>query len=222
MADDPEARVRLEVLIAASWLKREDGIKIAQRIAQHPMDVWLRTPYERVVSHLNGVNVEIEEEEIETHLEGVERELYIQGKELYERESYCGTCHQEYGQGLAAAGYPPLRQSKWVIEDEERLIKLTLKGLYGPMTVLNQRYEGKVPMTGFEGLMSDEEVAAVLTYVRNSFGNKVSAVDPEKVAKIRTEINDKKGFYTPKDLLLEHPMEGMKEGELDNLVPELN
>ena len=221
MADDVEGRVRLEVLIAASWQSKEAGLKIIDKVARQPMDQWLRTPYERAISHLNNRNKPVIVKEIITHLEGDERELFIQGKELYERESYCSTCHQQHGQGIAAAGYPPLRQSKWVTEDTDRLIKLTLKGLYGPMTVLNRQYDGKVPMTGFEGLMTDEEVAAVLTYIRNTFENKESAIYPEQVAAIRKEIADKKGFYAPKELLIQHPMEKDKEGTLDNLVPNL-
>jgi len=170
------------------------------------MDDWIKPSYLRAIAHLNGENLQQEKQEIITHLKGIDKDLFVKGKELYEREGYCGTCHQEYGQGLAAAGYPPLKQSKWVREEEERLIKLTLKGIYGPMTVLNQNYEGKVPMTGFEKLMNDEEVAAVLTYVRNTFDNKSSAIYPAQVKAVRAAIKDKEGFYTASELLKEHPM----------------
>jgi mono/diheme cytochrome c family protein len=149
----------------------------------------------------------VEEKEIRTHLEGNERVLYIKGKELYEREAYCGTCHQEQGQGLSASGYPPLRKVKWITGNEDRLIILTLKGIYGPISVLRRDYAGNVPMTPFEGLMTDDEVAAVLTYVRNSFGNRASAVLPEKVKTVRAEIKDKKGFFTSSELLKMHPFE---------------
>ena len=153
--------------------------------------------------HLKNENVPVDKTVIRTHLKDGDRDLYVKGKELYEREAYCGTCHQEYGQGLAAAGYPPLKQSHWVTKNEERLIKLTLKGLYGPMTVLNRKYEGKVPMTPFEGLMNDEEIAAVLTYVRNSFGNRAPVIYPAKVKEIRAKIADKEGFYLAEELLNE-------------------
>ena len=62
-------------------------------------------------------------------------------------------------------------------------------------------------MTPFEGMLNDEEVAAVLTYIRNSFGNKAAAVKPEKVKDVRASIKDKKGFYQPGELLTEHPIE---------------
>ncbi len=205
MANDKNSRVRLEVLVAATWLKREDGLKIIGEVAKHPMDVWLQTPYKRAIAHLNNENLKEEKEEITTHLKGEERELYIKGKAIYEREGFCVTCHQEQGQGLTTSSYPPLRQSRWVTENEDRLIKLTLKGIIGPMEVLNQRYEGNVPMTPFGGMLNDEEVAAVLTYVRNTFTNKSSAISPEKVKAVREEIQGKSGFYTAEELLKEHP-----------------
>lgn len=203
MAKDGNPRVRMEVLVAASWLDGEKGLEIVNEVGMQPMDAWLETPYKRAIAHLNGENLKMEKEEIRTHLTGTGKDLYIQGKALYEREGFCVTCHQEQGQGLAASGYPPLRRSEWVLDHEDRLIKLTLKGIYGPMTVGNQHYKGNVPMTPFEGIMSDEEIAGVLTYVRNSFGNRSSVILPDKVKAIRDEIKEKKGFYTAEELLKE-------------------
>ena len=62
-------------------------------------------------------------------------------------------------------------------------------------------------MTPFEGMLNDEEVAAVLTYVRNTFGNKAAAVSPAKVKEVRASIKEKTGFYNPSELLKQHPME---------------
>ena len=220
-AGDTNGRVRLEALAAASWLDKETGLRILEEVGKHPLDEWIAAPHKRAIAHLNNQNLKVDKAKIKTHLKGADRAIYIAGKELYEREAYCGTCHQEQGQGLAAAGYPPLRQTKWVRESEERLIKLTLKGIYGPMTVLHQQYKGNVPMTPFEGLMTDEEVAAVLTYVRNSFGNRASVISPEKVKAVRAAIADKDGFYIASELRKEHPHKGEEKGKLDNLVPEL-
>jgi len=76
------------------------------------------------------------------------------------------------------------------------------------MTVMNRDYPGTVPMTPFEGLMNDEEVAAVLTYVRNTFDNRAGAITPEKVKAIRAQIADKEGFYVAEELLKAHPHKG--------------
>ena len=221
-ASDDNGRVRLEALVAGTWLGKENGLRIVDEAAKKGLDKWTEAPYLRAVAHLNGTNLVKVQTELKTHLKGEDRDAFIEGKELYEREAYCATCHQEQGQGLAAAGYPHLRQSKWVKEDEDRLIKLTLKGLYGPMTVLHQEYRGNVPMTPFEGIMNDNEIAAVLTYVRNAFGNKSSVIHPEKVKQVRAAITDKEGFYIANDLLSEHPHRAADKSKLDNLVPELN
>ena len=58
-------------------------------------------------------------------------------------------------------------------------------------------------MTPFEGLLNDEEVAAVLSYVRNSFGNKAAPVTPGQVKMVREKVRDKKGFYQANELLSE-------------------
>lgn len=117
------------------------------------------------------------------------------------------TCHQSDGGGLSASGFPPLAGTKWVTGSDERLIKLVLNGLHGPIEVLGHKYGGQVPMTPFGGMLKDDEVAAVLTYVRNSFGNKASAVSPEKVKEVRASTKGKTGFYSPDELLKQHPME---------------
>ena len=77
----------------------------------------------------------------------------------------------------------------------------------GPMEVLGKKYPGQVPMTPFEHMLKDEEIAAVLTFVRNSFGNKADPVLAEQVAKIREAKKDFYGLYSPEKLLIEHPME---------------
>ena len=62
-------------------------------------------------------------------------------------------------------------------------------------------------MTPFGGMLNDQEVASVLTFVRNAFGNKAAVITPEMVKKVRESTKDKEGFYKPAELLLQHPME---------------
>jgi mono/diheme cytochrome c family protein/glucose/arabinose dehydrogenase len=145
-------------------------------------------------------------ESAEPKLAPADLELYRRGKEVYSRETHCATCHQP--NGLGDAIYPPLAGSEWVTGDETRLIKIVLKGLWGPITVKGKVYDpknGVPPMIGFEPLLKDDEVAGVLTYIRNSFGNSAPAVKPEAVKKVREAIKDKKDFYTVDDLLKQHP-----------------
>jgi putative heme-binding domain-containing protein len=87
-----------------------------------------------------------------------------------------------------------------VTDDEDRLIKLTLNGLLGPMEVKGKPYPGLVPMTPFGGMLTNEELADVLTYVRNSFGNRATPVSPEKIEQVRVANQAKVGFYSPDEL----------------------
>ena len=115
------------------------------------------------------------------------------------------TCHQADGKGLPPA-FPPLATSPWVTDDTERLIKLTLYGLTGPLEVNGKKYDGQVPMTPFGGMLNDAEVAAVLTYVRNSFGNAAAPIQPEEVQKVRAKQPGRMMLYNTEELLKEHPM----------------
>jgi mono/diheme cytochrome c family protein len=207
-AKDVHGRVRLEAIVAAAWLDKETGIPIVNEAAKLPLDEWMADAHETALAHLNGRSVVEKKEEVtQTSLSGNVLELYKKGKAIYSREGYCNTCHQPDGMGLSASGFPPLAGTPWVSGSDERLIKLVLNGLHGPIEVLGQKYGGQVPMTPFGGLLNDEEVAAVITYVRNSFGNKASVVSAEQVTKVRAATKNKSGFYSPEDLLKLHPME---------------
>jgi mono/diheme cytochrome c family protein len=62
-------------------------------------------------------------------------------------------------------------------------------------------------MTPFGGMLKDDELAAVLTYVRNAFGNKAPVISADKVKMVREATKEKKGFYSPDELLKQYPME---------------
>jgi mono/diheme cytochrome c family protein len=207
-AADVHGRVRLETIVTASWLGKDKGLPIVMEAGKKPLDEWMVPAYETAIAHLNGYERAVKKEEpILTDLKGAERDLFVKGKALYARDGFCNTCHQSDGKGLGNSGFPPLAGTKWVTGNEERLIKLVLKGLYGPIEVLDKKYPGQVPMTPFAGMLNDEEVAAVLTYVRNSFGNKASAISPDQVKLTRAAVKDKTGFYSPEELLTQHPLE---------------
>ncbi len=208
-AKDPNGQVRMEAIAAASWLPREIGLPILEAAEKQPQDdLWIKGTLETAVAHLNGLSVtEKKEEDIKSSLTGSDRELFILGKEIYAREGFCSTCHQSDGGGLSASQFPPLRGTPWVTGSPERMIKIVLKGIMGEMEVAGKVYPGQVPMTPYEGMLNDTEVAAVLTYVRNSFGNNASPVSPELVKKVREETKNKSGFWNASELLKVHPLE---------------
>ena len=207
-AHDENSRVRLDAIVAASWIGKEKGLPILAEAKKKPMDEWMIHSYQTALAHLKGMPVKEEKEIAEKSvLKGAELELFKIGKKIYAKEGYCTTCHQADGKGLTASGFPPLAGTKWVQGNEERAIKIILKGLMGQIEVNGKKYPGQVPMTPFEGLLTDKEVAAVLTYVRNSFGNKATAISPEKVKVVRASVANQKDIYNVSKLLSEHPME---------------
>jgi len=166
---------------------------------------WLSPVYNTAKAYLEGKSIEAEKApEYQTHLTGPDKITFLKGAEIYNREGHCITCHQPDGKGLPAAQFPPIAGSDWITGSEERLIKLTLHGLQGPIEVNGKKYPGAVPMTPFK-MLTDEEIAAVLTFVRNTFGNKAPVVKPDTVKRIREETKDQPSFYTPAELLKHHP-----------------
>lgn len=205
---DENPRVRLEAFVAASWLAKETGLPILEQAGKMPLDKWMEKPYEAAVAHINDVNINQDPETkgTKTDLKGAEKELFVMGEEIYNREGFCVTCHQSDGKGLSASQFPPLANSLWITGSEERLIKLTLHGLMGPLELMGKKYPGQVPMTPYGGMLNDTEVASVLTFVRNTFNNKAAAITPEMVKKVRERTKDKEGFYSPAELIRQHPM----------------
>ncbi|MEM7312717.1 MAG: c-type cytochrome, partial [Planctomycetota bacterium] len=131
------------------------------------------------------------------------------GKEVYSRESHCATCHQPHGRGLPNL-YPPIDGSIWATGSEDRLIRMVLDGMHGTIEVNGKTYSSPPlpPMTGFRHLLNDEEIAAVLTYVRNSWSNRARPVEVEKVAKVRGIDRGKDAaFWSATDLLAQFPLE---------------
>ncbi len=205
---DPSPRVRLQTAVAASWLSPKEGLPLLEAIAAKPIDKWLQPVLATAEATLKGQAQAEEASETvlkpTAPLSGEALTLFKKGAEVYSREGHCITCHQPDGEGLPAAQFPPLAQTKWVNGSEERLIKLTLHGLMGPIEVKGKQYPGQVPMTAFKQL-SDEELAAVLTYVRNSFGNQAPMITPAKVKEVRAATKEQTGFCSPMELLKENP-----------------
>lgn len=102
------------------------------------------------------------------------------GRQVY--QSACMACHQSTGQGLAGA-FPPLDGSDWVTGNPDAPINIVLHGLSGPIEVKGVTYNGMMPNFGAQ--LSDEEVAAVVSYVRGAWSNEAAAVDAERVAALR-------------------------------------
>jgi mono/diheme cytochrome c family protein len=110
-------------------------------------------------------------------------------------DTYCAACHQPEGQGLPGGG-PPLAGSPWVSGSESRLIRIVLHGVRGPVTVGGVTTDRE--MLGFGQILSDDEIASLLTFVRARFGE-APPVNAESVKRARTP--ERFEYWTVAELL---------------------
>ena len=164
----------------------------------------------RLVAYLQALKQDYELPEvsfIETEEELVEEEVissaggeapkWLQdqidtGKEIYMKAApgggMCFACHQQNGEGLAGQ-FPPLAGSDWVLGNKERLIKISMYGLMGEIEVNGVKYNNVMAPPGIPpGSLTNEQIANVLTYIRNDWGNSASAVSAEEVATVRASL----------------------------------
>lgn len=94
----------------------------------------------------------------------------------------CFACHQAEGQGMPGI-FPPLAKADYLMADKQRAIRAVVRGLSGEITVNGQKYNGVMPPV----MLNDEQIAQVLTYVRNSWGNEGDIVTVEEVQKVHAE-----------------------------------
>ena len=109
------------------------------------------------------------------------KEIFIEkGKRIYAQT--CFACHQAEGQGLPGV-FPPLAKSDYLMADKARAIRGVIKGQSGEIIVNGQKYNGVMPPV----LLTDEQIAHVLTFVRNAWGNTGDIVTVEEVQKVHAE-----------------------------------
>ncbi|HEV8540783.1 MAG TPA: cytochrome c [Verrucomicrobiae bacterium] len=131
------------------------------------------------------------------------RDRYYKGKQVYDMPT-CLACHGPTGAG-APNQYPPLGGSEWVQQkDPSRMIRIALDGAGGPLPVNGVTYNGS--MTPWRPTLSDEQIALVLSYVRQSFGNNQPPVTTEEVAAIRKATAAHAGTPWTADELLKVPL----------------
>jgi mono/diheme cytochrome c family protein len=121
------------------------------------------------------------------------------GKRVFTQN--CAVCHQGDGMGVPGQ-FPPLAGSEWVMPKDWRgdnhIVNIVLKGFHGPVTVKGQQFNNVMAPWG--NVLKDEQIAAVLTYVRNEWGNKAPPIPVEFVTKVREQIKDREDAWTEKDL----------------------
>ena len=124
-----------------------------------------------------------------------EQKRFDQGKELYLIS--CGACHQPHGQGQEGLA-PPLVDAEWVVGSPQRLVRIVLHGLHGPINVKGKPFQLDMPALG---VFDDDQIAAILTFVRREWGHTANPVEPELVKTIRAETEKREEAWTEPELL---------------------
>ena len=114
----------------------------------------------------------------------------------------CAVCHSPDGKGLFGLG-PPLAGSEWITGNKRLSLSIALLGISGPITVSGKLF--KQPdigplMPGLSYNLKDEEIAAILSYIRSSFGNSAEAVTAAEVAAERKALGSRGEPFTPAEL----------------------
>ncbi len=109
-------------------------------------------------------------------------------------QNYCAACHVD-----VPGEAPPLAGSAWVAGPEDRLIRIVLHGVRGPIEVAGKTYDKEMP--GFGQILPDTDVAALLTYVRKRFGPEARPVTPEAVGRVRSAHASRTEYWSAPELL---------------------
>lgn len=129
-----------------------------------------------------------------THFSKYEQKLFDQGQLYY---ATCKECHGEKGQGIGGVG-PSLAGSNWAQEDPEIVARILLQGFSGGAKERGEDISGVMPRHDY---LTDETIASILTFVRNSWGNKASSVNPEQIGQTRSVVGlQKRDYWTPDNL----------------------
>ena len=123
----------------------------------------------------------------------------VVGKRVFTQS--CAVCHQTNGEGVAGQ-FPPLVGSEWVLSQDwhgdNHIVKIVLNGLQGPISVSGTDWNNA--MVPWRDVLSDSEIASVLTYIRNEWGNKAAPVSVDSVKQVRGDTKDQSEAWTAADL----------------------
>ncbi|MBI3853710.1 MAG: HEAT repeat domain-containing protein [Verrucomicrobia bacterium] len=124
-----------------------------------------------------------------------EKERFELGKTLF--ESSCAQCHQPHGLGQEGLA-PPLVDSEWVLGSDQRLARIVLQGVHGPLNVKGRVYELDMPGLG---IFDDNQIASILTYIRRAWDHGAPPVEPMTVKKVRAETTGREEAWSESKLL---------------------
>jgi mono/diheme cytochrome c family protein/glucose/arabinose dehydrogenase len=196
--NDPHPRVRLEAIVAASYLEAPEGVAIALQALDHPRDRFIdyalrhsllaQKPWWPDETQLDRLAVEHPDHASYLNELGSEpKTIPHPGQIVY--QALCLNCHQPDGKGLPGL-YPALTSNARVSGDPASVIKILLHGFDSSANLLS------MPPMGLD----DRQTADVINYVRTNFANHADPVTAEQVQAIRQQHKDHRGFWKPEEL----------------------
>lgn len=117
------------------------------------------------------------------------------GKQLF--TGICAACHQPHGLGMPGLA-PPLVDSEWVLGSVDRLGRIALHGVRGPLKVKDVTYSLDMPAMG---VFDDQQLASILTYIRREWGHTAAPVEPAAIKQLRETLSARKDAWTQEELL---------------------
>lgn len=125
----------------------------------------------------------------------IDQAVHERGAAVYAQT--CIACHGPGGKGVDGV-FPPLLNSDWITKDQKLPAKIVLHGLTGPIIVNGKKYSNVMPPLG--RTLNDQQIADVLTFVRQSWSNDSSPVTAQEIQKVRKDTSDRKEMYQPQEL----------------------
>lgn len=206
---DAHPRVRLEAIVAASYMASDNVADLVLAAFQQPRDQFIDYAlaqslramksfwHQRFDAGQFAANESPEAKALLTKIRQATPEAASVGKVLF--ETLCMNCHQSDAKGLPGF-YPPLAGSDWINGDPSRLGRILLHGLTGPITVNGQPFAQNIPIPMPPSGLTDEQIATVLTYIRSNFGNQSAAIDAASVKALREANASRVELWTEADL----------------------
>lgn len=193
LTNDPNPSVVMQVVMTSLRLKTPDARILAATTMATNKAMGIQTIIPEVVKTLSPVVYP-------PQFTRADQTVLTRGRQIYEQ--LCFSCHGLDGQGAPLANgpagatqAPPLKGATFVTTHRDAMISIVLKGLTGPVD--GKTYPSlMVPMQGND----DEYIAAVVSYIRTSFGNSASMVTTEDVARVRDAFKDRTAPWTADEL----------------------
>ncbi|MDP1586767.1 MAG: c-type cytochrome, partial [Prosthecobacter sp.] len=202
---DEHPRVRLEAVVACARVLKPETVEVAVQVLDKPTDKFIDYALKQVVKSLKPLwQPKLATLKLGGHTAYVKQIASAvtvadhPGKLVY--DALCLNCHQPEGKGLPGI-YPSIAGSDWASGNPERLIKMLLHGLSGPIRVNGEEFKQLAPLPMPPMGLDDQQIADVLSYVRANFSNKSTAVTPDQVKTVRAATADRAAFWTQDDLV---------------------